>query len=293
MRVSVERLNSIFGQSFKVQKFENLSFSDETMWHCHSDYELIYLSNGSGKRHINNHISYYDQGDLVFIGPNLPHWGFTVEQQKNCTKVSVQLSPDFLGNEFLQAPELHHITKLFDRAKSALSFSGKTKHRVGEMLIGMIDDQPFQRLIKFLHILNDLALSDETVALHADSYTYTLALEDQDRIEVVLQYVKNNFSGEVSLTEIADLINMSVPGFCRYFKKVTGQTFINFVNEFRIDFATQLLRKENMLITDIAHDAGFNNISHFNRQFLKITGLSPREYKIAQQPIIQLKKESQ
>lgn len=292
MKVNIERIEPGFGQSFTIRQFENQFMFKEPVWHCHPEYEIVYISNGKGKRHINNHISYYDDGDLIFIGPNLPHFGFTAERSDGYTEVVVQLKEEFLGPDFLDRPELQMISKLFDRARSGLSFGGKTRHRIGKQLIKMLDLPPFLRLMSLLSVLNDLATSEEYEALHADAFTYSLATEDQDRIEKIYKYVQEHFRHEVSLAHIAEQVSMSVPAFCRYFKKVTNQTFINFVNEFRIAYASKLLREKSMLITDIAHESGFNNISHFNKQFLKITGFSPREYKVAQQPIIQLKKES-
>lgn len=293
MKVNIEIIEPGFGSSFSIRCFENQFMFRDPVWHCHPEYEIVYISNGKGKRHINNHISYYDDGDLIFIGPNLPHFGFTAEREDGYTEVVVQMKPDFLGKEFLQLPEAREISQLFIRAQSGLSFTGKTRHRVGRKLARIMDLGKFDRLLALLEVLSDLSRSEEYEALHASAFTYAVAPEDQDRIDLVFKYVQENFREEVSLQEIARRINMSVPAFCRYFKKITNQTFINFVNDFRIAFACKLIREENMLISDIAHASGFNNISHFNKQFLKITGLSPSAYKEANKPVLHLEKAGQ
>jgi AraC-like DNA-binding protein len=293
MKVNIEKIEPAFGSSFSIRKFVNQFMFKEPVWHCHPEYEIVYISNGKGKRHINNHISYYDDGDLIFIGPNLPHFGFTVEREDGYTEVVVQLKSEFLGIEFLQAPELRQIHQLFERAQSGLSFNGKTRHRVGKKLLKMLDLPPFEQLMALLNVLHDMSISDEVEAFHANAFTFALAAEDQERIDTIYKYVQQNFKEEVSLSEIAQNVNMSVPAFCRYFKKATSQTFINFVNGFRIAYASKLLREKSMLITDVAHDAGFNNISHFNKQFLKITGFSPRAYKDSHKPVVHLEKDEQ
>ncbi len=290
MKVSIEHIDPGFGSSFSIKKFENQFLFKDPVWHCHPEYEIVYISNGKGKRQIDNHISYYDDGDLIFLGPNLPHFGFTAERQDGYIEIVVQFKKEFLGPDFFKAPEMHAINKLFQRAESGLSFSGDTRHRIGHKLIKMLKLQQFDRVLAFLEVLNELSKSEEYEALHANAFTFTLAAEDEARMDKIYKYVQENFGEEVSLQDISSEVNMSVPAFCRYFKKVTNQTFINFVNSFRIAYATKLIREKNMLISEIAHEAGFNNISHFNKQFLKVTGLSPSAYKESYKPVIHLER---
>ena len=80
---------------------------------------------------------------------------------------------------------------------------------------------------------------------------------------------------------------MTVPAFCRYFKKVTGKTFTKLVNEYRIVHATKLLNESQLSITDVCFESGFNNFSHFNKSFQQFVGKSASQYKNEIRNIIQ------
>lgn len=286
MKANLEHIAPGFGHSFSVRKFQNQFMFKDPIWHFHPEYEIVYVTNGQGKRHIANHISYYEGGDLIFIGPNLPHFGFTLDQSEGYSEVVVQLREDFLGQSFLNAPELYLIKQLFERAKTGLSFGGATRHSIGRQLMNMLDMSPFERLMSLLDILHSMALSEDFESLNANAFTLSVAPEDEQRIQTIYAYVQNNYKTDANLDTIAEMVSMTVPAFCRFFKKVTNQTFVQFVNEFRIAFACKLLRDKDMLIIDIAHQAGYNNLSHFNKQFAKITGRSPRVYKEEHKAIV-------
>jgi AraC-like DNA-binding protein len=140
---------------------------------------------------------------------------------------------------------------------------------------------PFERLIGFIKILHKLSLSNEYKLLNASSVGLVVNLQDSKRIDTIYKYVRKHFMDEdLPLKTISALVNMTVPSFCRYFKKHTNKTFTQFVNEFRIVHATKLLSESDAPISEVCFDSGFNNFSHFNRNFKKITGKSPREYRV-------------
>ncbi|MDX1479851.1 MAG: AraC family transcriptional regulator, partial [Saprospiraceae bacterium] len=217
--------------------------------------------------------------DLIMLGPNLPHFGFTQEQQKGHFEIVVQMREDFLGETFLSRPEMQPIRQLFERSRTGLTFSGETRRTVGRKLNALHSAPPFRRLVGLLEILHEMAESDEVESLNANGFTVNVTVEDEQRIQHIYQYVQAHFKRHITLEEISDIANMTVPAFCRYFKKLTNQTFTQFVNAFRVAHATKLLVETNALITEVAHESGFNNISHFNKHFLKVTGLRPSEYR--------------
>ncbi|MEM8765568.1 MAG: AraC family transcriptional regulator, partial [Bacteroidota bacterium] len=95
----------------------------------------------------------------------------------------------------------------------------------------------------------------------------------------VFNHVKQNFKEDISLDEMADMVSMTVPSFCRYFKKITNKTFTQFVNEYRLVHASKLLAEQPMSITQVCFESGFNNFSHFNKSFKAFTGQNPSEYR--------------
>lgn len=277
---ALEKIEPSFGQSFTMKVFDETNDNSKRFWHFHPELELVYIADGAGKRHIGNHISYYNDGDLIFMGPNLPHFGFTDRLTGASAEIVVQWKEDFLGTKILQLPESEPIKSLFHRSLQGLAFHGNVKKEVGTRLSEMAYMTPFERLITFIKILHTLATSDEYTVLNASAVGLTVNLQDSGRIDTIYKYVRNHFTDEeIPLTDIAAEINMTVPSFCRYFKKHTGKTFTEFVNEYRVVHATKLLSETDAQIGEICYDCGFNNVSHFNRNFKKITGQSPRDYR--------------
>jgi len=286
MKALLEKIEPNFGSSFTIRQFENQFLFKDPVWHFHPEYEIVYVSNGKGKRHIGNHISYYQDGDLIFLGPNLPHFGFTQERHDGHKEVVVQMKPDFLGVQFIQKPELADIRRLMERSRSGLSYYGPIRHEIGKRLIKLTQASPFEKLIGLLDILNELATSNEYENLHANGFTLDVMVEDEERIQQVYKYVQQHFRENITLEEISQETNFTVPAFCRFFKKLTNQTFTQFVNEFRVGNACNQLQESDALISEIALNCGFHNLAHFNKQFQRITGKTPSEYKRQMKPVV-------
>ena len=279
MKPTIEHIDPGYGSSFRIRRFEQQFRDRDPVWHFHPEYEIVYISKGRGKRQIGNHISYYRNGDLLFLGPNLPHFGFTQEALEGQHEIVVQMKEDFLGANFLQRPEMTGIQNLLERTRTGLSFSGETRQSAGKMLMEIVDAQPFDRLLGLLKVLHLLAESTEVTSLNANGFTIKVMIEDEARVQRIYQHIQEHFREPITLTEISQIANMTVPAFCRFFKKLSNQTFTQFVNEFRVAHACKLLTEEDMLITDVAHESGFNNLSHFNKSFFKVTHQRPSEYR--------------
>lgn len=283
LKPALEKVNPEFGSSFSVkQYFENVGskHNDLPFWHFHPELELVFINGGKGKRHVGNQLSYFNNGDLILIGSNLPHFGFTDRLTGNCSETVIQMRKDFLGQDFFQIPEMKAVAQLFERAKSGISFYGTTKKEIGMRLELLTKYTPTKRLINFIQILHDLALSEEYRLLNAKGFTFEVQQQDGDRADIIYGYVRQHFQRVITLDEISKEVNMTVPSFCRFFKKLSGgKTFTQFVNEFRIIHACKLLVEETSSITEISFICGFNNFSHFSRSFRQITGKSPSEYR--------------
>jgi AraC-like DNA-binding protein len=279
MKAKIERIEPAAGSSFLVRAFADPNYCNRPRWHCHPEYEIVYISNGRGKRHIGDHISYYEDGDLIFLGPDLPHFGFTEELYEQHVEIVLQMKEDFLGESFLDKPEMLDIRQMFQRSRQGISFYGDTKREVGELLKQMPERAPFERLLMLLSVLQKMALSNEYRLLGANGFGIEVNAQDQDRMRAVYFYVEENFKDAISLAEVARRVNMTIPAFCRYFKRLTNKTFIQFVNEYRVAHASRMLSDESLSISVIGFESGFNNISHFNKQFREIMKISPRDYR--------------
>lgn len=276
---SLEAIEPTFGNSFTYKRFDEVNKNTFTYWHYHPEIELTYINGGTGKRQIGSHVSYFRNGDLMLIGSNLPHCGFTDKNTGNKRETVIQMKMDFLGTDFFGIPEMKGIQKLFEIAKSGISFHGPIKHKIGDKMEVMEYQSDFQRLLTILNILNELSTTDDYKVLNAEGFSMQTEVKDNDRINVVFNHVRSNFTEAISLEEIADIVSMTVPSFCRYFKRMTNKTFTQFVNEYRLVHASKLLAEQNMSITEVCFACGFNNFSHFNKSFKAFTGQNPSEYR--------------
>ncbi|MCB9282290.1 MAG: helix-turn-helix transcriptional regulator [Lewinellaceae bacterium] len=280
MKPALEKIIPAFGSSFAVKQYlDPTPELKKPFWHFHPELELVYVKGGSGKRHIGHHLSYFNDGELVFIGSNLPHMGFTDRHSVNESETIIQMRADFLGVNFFHIPEMEAIQQLFERAKSGLSFHGAAKHRIGARIENLPKLDNFERLLHLLSILQEMAYTKEYTLLNASGFVLEVEHQDNDRINVVYNFVEQNFTRTIMLEEVANEANMTVPAFCRYFKKMAGKTFTHFVNEMRVIHACKLLSEKAESITEVCFECGFNNFSHFNRSFKEITGKSPSAYR--------------
>lgn len=274
-----ESIAPSYGSSLSVNNFKEFNSENPASWHYHPEMEIAYVNGGSGKRHIGNHISYYNDGDLIFIGANLPHFGFTDRLTENKSEVVIQVREDFLGESFFEAPEMKSIRQLLVRSKQGVVFHGKTKEQVGSKIEHLLDLSNFDRLLAFLNILQELAESEEYTLLNVENVVLESKPQDTARLDTIYSYVSEHFKNTISLEEISDQVSMTEQAFSRYFKNKTGKTFTQFVNEYRLVHASKLLSEQHLSITDICFESGFNNFSHFNKKFKEFTGKSPSQYR--------------
>jgi YesN/AraC family two-component response regulator len=276
---TLEIITPSFGSSFSFSSYVENANCKSDLWHYHPEIELVFVDGGSGKRQIGSHISYYSDGDLVLIGSNLPHCGFTNEETGNKNETVIQMRPDFLGNDFLKIAEMKNIEHLLHKAKGGIAFGPVTKKLIGSKIQEMVHQSSFDRLLSMISILNTLETNNEYTILNAEGFTLEMQVQDNDRINVVFNYVKDHFQEPIQLDTVSSMVSMTTPSFCRYFKKITNKTFTTFVNDYRLVHASKLLSENSKSITEICYESGFNNFSHFNKSFKAFTGKSASQYR--------------
>ena len=274
-----ENIQPSFGSSFTFRQFTEENCSSLPYWHCHPEYEIVFISNGRGKRQIAEHISFYEDGDLIFLGPNIPHLGFAQELYEKHQEIVVQLRGDFLGKDFLNQPEMAAVQQLFERAKSGITFHGHTRWEVGQILVKMSEMDNFYRLLELLKALQLMATSPEFEPLNINHVSAEVKPQDHYRMRRVFELVEENFNRQFLQDEVASHVNMTTPAFCRFFKKLNHKVFTDFLNEYRVARACNLLAGDSEGISSVCFDSGFNNLSHFNKQFKIVTGQTPSDYR--------------
>jgi AraC-like DNA-binding protein len=269
--------------SFVAKKLTEPYFDPN--WHFHPHYQLFLVEEGTGTRFIGDSIKPFGPGDLVFLGPNLPHlWRsdqeyFSRQSLQQTRGIVVYFSEDFLGTSFFKNQEMASIRQLLDHARKGLEWTGATRDRIVETLQSLVR-QPidFTRVLNLLTLLDELSHATDYRFLTSPNYSNTVKPNETDRMQLVHDYVLGHFPEELSLETVADLAGMTAPAFCRYFKTRANKTFSEFVSEVRIGHACKLLMAGKLSITQVSYESGFRTLSNFNRQFKDITGQTPSIY---------------
>lgn len=281
IKASFEVLQTGNRQSFLVRRFDQWAFDGP--YHFHPEYELTYITKGAGKRYVGSHMEDFAAGDLVLLGPNLPHcWklGQPDGVQTDAGAIVIQFNENFLGGDFFNKPELQEIKKLFQRSVSGISFKGITQHTVNEKLNALSSGGGnFDKMMGLLDILQRLAVSNEFALLDQNQSIAERTPAEQERINPVFAYLVENFRGQVSLDEAAGIANMTPNAFCKYFKKITRKTFMETIIEYRLNYATQQLVQTDKPISDISFESGFGDVSHFYKMFKVKMLVSPLNYR--------------
>jgi AraC-like DNA-binding protein len=257
----------------------------DTNWHFHSEYQLFVVLEGSGTRFIGDNISHFQEGDLVFTGPNLPHlWRndevyFDKSNQLRVQGIVIYFPESFLGDGSLKKEEMQGIRQLFERAARGIQVGGTTAAQVTQMMKDLLYQKGIESIIQLLSILHVLAESSEFTYISSIGYSNTSKETDKDKMSEVYNYIVQNFKRNIMLDEVAAIANMSPTTFSRYFKARTNKPFSAFIAELRIGLACKLLMEEEDSISQICYRCGFNTLSNFNKQFKELMHKTPFEYR--------------
>ncbi len=275
MKIVLEEFTIDSKSSFRVFRPR---LSQVFYWHFHPEFELVYIEGTDGTRHVGEHLSQYVGSDLVFIGSNIPHLNFDYMAAGDYEKVVLQVRVDFLQNALAETPELGAVQALFERSKYGIAFGEQTKQQVAERMKHLDGLSYFSQFLEILSIFQLLATTQDYVLLHEKPVENQYNKKDQERIKQLYKFIDENYQRKIDLTEVAEMSNLSEAAFCRYFKKMTKLTFIEFLNHYRVNQAKNLLLLDRN-VTETCFDCGFESMSYFNRTFKKLTGENPLAFK--------------
>jgi len=282
MKPVLEHLPRDAEESFVVKYFQYNYYP--TPWHFHPEYELVLVTESTGKRFIGDNISNFSAGDLALIGPCLPHFYRNDEQYYKpgsilpANSIVVHFQPESFGAGFLLLPEMKKISQLLAISKKGIAITGETNLCIRGKMWELTREKSVRRLLLLVEIL---ALMAETKEFNIISSGLVEGINttESDRMDTILNFVVQEFQNEIRLADVARLVNMAENSFSRYFSQRTRKTFTRYVNEIRISHASKLLVETNLTVTDISNQCGFNNLSNFNRQFSQLQGISPLNYR--------------
>lgn len=251
------------------------------LYHFHQGMELVLMRGSIGRRIIDNKTETYQNRDLILVGSNQAHtWdsepAMGDTEPKDVTVI--HFSKKSLGYELLNKNEFRKVAQMLKKAKGGLCFGLEAVELVEPLLIQMIEEDPMKKFLLFLEVLIILSESSCRVIIDPDSREEKQPADFQLMGEVLI-YLRENSGQKITLDQTASDFNMSVSTFSRFFKRVNGISFIEYLNRQQVDRAALLLKNTDLKIVDICMAAGYRNHSHFNRQFLRITGNTPAEYR--------------
>lgn len=282
MKPLLEHLPREKNESFVVKYFDYKYYP--TPWHYHPEYELVLVTNSTGKRFIGDDVSNFSPGDLVFIGPNLPHTYrnddhyYQLKSKGRAQSIVVHFLEDALGEGFLSLPEALPLKNLFTKSVRGLKIKGKTSQLIAEKMHRLLTLKGLARWLQLVDILHVLSTTKDYQYI-SNAPVLGQNEKETDRMSKVLEYVIQNFSGNIRVKDVANLVNMAENSFSRYFAQRTRKTFTSFVNEIRLNHASKLLMEGRISIAEICFECGFNNLSNFNRQFRNTYGVNPLGYR--------------
>jgi len=279
MEIIYEKIFVSHNYSFITRKLQLAS--NVTKIHSHRNFELNYIVSGSGRRIVGNSISGYAKGDLVLLGPHIPHcWdNLETEQDTIAECIVTHFNENIISSDFFNIPELEQVVDLLKNASNGIWFKGKKTEKVGQTLKKMVNLKGLERYIELLKVFHLLLQIEERENLALPSALTNSFETDQDQINKIYEYVFNNIQTGIKLKEASALVFKEPGSFCRYFKKKTNQTFMDYVKNVRIGMAAKLLAETDKQITQICYECGYNNLANFNHYFRVIMKKTPSEYR--------------
>lgn len=247
--------------------------------HWHPEIEFTKILSGKAIYSIDLIELEVEEGDLIFIQPNLLH-SAKIRNKEIMSSESFVFHLNLLGISSADVCSIRYFlpiiegtvripniikkshpsyTKL-ERLFSKLS-NCYTLHEVGyELEIKAI-------LFQLIFLLFQQQLTSETFSTFTNS----------ERMKTIFQFIHTHYSEEISIEILAEHCNISPSHFMHYFKEKVGLTFSQYLNNYRLQQAGLLLR-QNSDIADVAYSCGFNNLSYFYKRFKKYYSITPREY---------------
>ncbi len=250
-------------------------------WHFHDEFELMYIIKGEGVRVVGDRMDYFNKEELVFLGSGVPH---VFKNDKNASQnevdyIVVKFNRIIGGQDLFKIPELAPINRFLKRAGKGLIFSDTTVMKLKKQLIKLAKSKNEDRIILLLKVLKILSAQEDYNELSTDTFLLKNTSAGEDRTKKVINYISENYNKNISLEDLASISYMTTNSFCRYFKNRTGKTAFQFIREFRINKACQMLINGEKNISQICFDTGFNSLSSFNRVFKSLKHISATEYK--------------
>ena len=266
-----------------IHYLEHGSRSRLIRWHYHPAYELHLIVSTEGTAYVGDYEGRFAPYTLMLTGPNVPHNWVTDDQYEPSPLRDrvILFSEAFVRRCTEFFPSARHVKSLLlEEARYGIQFSSELGRQL-EPLFRRVSDHPgLRRVASFFEMVE--ALAEDTTRRPLSSRPFQASADPSQSMKLhrAVAFIDRHYTGDVSLKAVADRLSMSESAFSRFFHQHTGYRFIDYVNQTRVQHACEKLVSSPASITDICYEVGFSNLSNFNRRFLSLTGMTPREYRM-------------
>jgi AraC-like DNA-binding protein len=280
MKVVAFNVPQVKNEAFRLQLDRGKYFYDQL--HQHSEIQIMWIEEGEGTLIAGDYIGRFAPGDLFVLGSGQPHVFrsdknyFHPRSKLKSRAISIYFNENYLGSSFWQLEEMKSINKFISRTSKGIQFFGKPKEEMGAVIDQLKDAKGIDKLVLFLTLIKKLA--ETRGKFLAVSPSGNFKSEEGKRMNDILQFTFRESHRKIYLNEAADVANLSVEAFCRYFKVHTQKTYTTFLNEVRVSNACRWLLDKELKMQDVCYQSGFNNLSNFNRIFKSVVGVPPSKY---------------
>lgn len=274
MRTLIQKIHVEEQNSFACRRYRTPDF--ETSWHKHEECELILITEGNGTAMIGDFVGEYKTGDIYFIGSDIPH-SFRKRHHKMIgDAVVAHFKKDVFGVAFFSLPEIKNMFAFLNKS-DAIQLGNKLKKEIAAILVEMETAKGYQRISLLLQALQKMSTSVNHEKLTQDFSSPGNNINPA--IEKIIEYSFKHYLEPLTLQQVAEMAEMSIPTFCRFFKKNIKKTYFNFLQDLRISHACKLLTNTNKPVMDCCYESGYNSWAHFSKQFKQIKQITPSMYR--------------
>lgn len=284
MQYTVEKPHSTASHFFECHVQRGHGHEVLCTAHIHDWVEILYCLHGAMEVLLDGERVPFCTGDLLVIPSHGAHQIFGVKEQEH-EYVVLKFLPELMSTSMRTQSEYQCILPFL--------LPGNQKQRL--FPAAELEDSPIPELAVRFHEEYARMEYGYEIALKADFYRLILwilrrwhqneanvkpfTLQQYQQLQQIFDYVGEHYASEISMAELAEAYHISYSYFSKLFTKMTGQTFVEYLNSVRLSAAERLLITTEMNVTEIAYATGFSDLSYFTRRFTQKNQMSPRRYR--------------
>ncbi|MGV1793967.1 helix-turn-helix domain-containing protein [Rhizobium sp. A37_96] len=250
-------------------------------WHYHPEFELTLTVDSGGVRFVGDHVERYGDGDLVLLGPNLPHaWQSEalIGTARLHRAIVCWFSREWIDGLMALMPEYGSLAALTAAAGRGLEFDAATVARLRPRMLALGTLPPAMQALELQGILLDLA-SVRGRSLASGEVSVSETPRDRERMRRVLTWLHAHYREPLRLAPLCAIAHLTDSQLQRVFKRSTRMSISQYVTQLRIGEACQMLVQTDLPMNHVAVECGFSDTAHFARQFRAAKGLPPTHYR--------------